>query len=161
MARFRFLVLVGVAASMVLAACGDDGGGEQGGSEATVTTGADATTSTVAAGPAVRFTEPADGAEVIGAVRVKMAATDFTIEPAGEVKAGAGHFHIMVDTDCIAPGQVIPNDDKHLHYGKAQTEAELTVTAGDHTLCLQAGDGTHTALDLTHTISIKVPNPGY
>ena len=160
MGRIRFLVVTAAAASMALAACGDDVGGE--GSGATVTTGAEATTSTGAPdGPSVRFTEPADGAEVIGAVTVKMAATDFTIEPAGEVKPGAGHFHIMVDTDCITPGQVIPKDDKHMHYGMGQTETELTVTAGDHTLCLQAGDGAHTALDLTHKISIKVPNPGY
>ena len=162
MTRFRFLVMVVLAGVAGLAGCGDDGGG-QGAGETTVTS---ASTTTLpgampAMGPSVRFTEPEDGAEVIGAVKVKMAATDFTIEPAGAVKPGAGHFHIMIDTDCVATGQPIPMDDKHMHYGKAQMEAELTLRAGEHTLCLQAGDGAHTALDLTHEITIKVPNPGY
>jgi hypothetical protein len=153
-------LLAGVA---VLTGCGDDGGGDQGAEPTTVTTAA-ATTTTAGAGAgaaSVSFTEPVDGAQVIGAVKVKMAATNFTIEPAGEVKAGAGHFHIMVDTDCIATGEIIPKDDKHLHYGMAQTEAELILAAGEHTLCLQAGDGAHTALDLTDKITINVPNPGY
>jgi uncharacterized protein DUF4399 len=160
--RFRFVVMVVVAGAAGLVACGDDSGQQSTGAETTVTTEA-ATTTTAgsAAGPAVSFVEPADGAEVIGAVKVKMAATNFTIEPAGAVKPGAGHFHIMVDTDCIAPGQVIPKDDKHLHYGMAQTEAELTLAAGEHTLCLQAGDGAHTALDLTDKVTFKLPNPGY
>jgi hypothetical protein len=34
-----------------------------------------------------------------------------------------------------------------MHYGKAQTEAELTLTPGVHTLCLQAADGSHVALE--------------
>jgi hypothetical protein len=152
------VVLAGAAG---LAGCGDDGGGQQGTGQTTATAAATTTSSASATGPAVSFVEPEDGAQVIGAVKVKMAATNFTIEPAGEVKPGAGHFHIMVDTDCIAPGQVIPKDDKHLHYGMAQTEAELTLSAGEHTLCLQAGDGAHTALDLTDKVTFKVPNPGY
>ncbi len=162
MRRFRFLVLAGLVA-VGLAACGDDGGQQSTGAETTVTTeAATTTTSAAAAGAAsVSFVEPKDGAEVIGAVAVKMAATGFTIEPAGEVKPGAGHFHIMIDTDCVAPGEVIPKDDKHMHYGMAQTEAELILSAGEHTLCLQAGDGAHTALDLTDKVTFKVPNPGY
>ncbi len=46
-----------------------------------------------------------------------------------------------------------------LHYGKAQTEAELTLTPGAHTLCLQAADGNHVALEgqgMAHTIGITV-----
>jgi hypothetical protein len=155
--------MVVVAGVPGLVACGDDSGQQSTGAETTVTTEAAMTTTSGAGagGASVSFTEPVDGAQVIGAVKVKMAATNFTIEPAGEVKAGAGHFHIMVDTDCIAPGQVIPKDDKHVHYGMAQTEAELILAAGEHTLCLQAGDGAHTALDLTDKITIDVPNPGY
>ncbi|MGH8976336.1 MAG: DUF4399 domain-containing protein [Acidimicrobiia bacterium] len=166
MGRVRFLVMAGLAGSMVLAGCGDDSGGQQDtGAETTVTTAAVTTTTAAASGAmsgaAVSFTEPADGATVTAPVKVKMQATNFTIEPAGEVKAGAGHFHIIVDADCIATGQVIPKDDTHLHYGMAQTEAELTLAAGKHTLCLQAGDGAHTALDLTDKISIEIPNAGY
>ena len=83
----------------------------------------------------------------------------FTIEPAGEVKAGAGHLHIIVDAACVAAGQIVPADDSHLHYGKAQTEATLELTPGTHTLCLQAADGVHTALaseGATQVVTITV-----
>ena len=110
-------------------------------------------------GPRVYFIEPKDGATVTSPVHVQMGAENFTVEPAGEVKAGAGHLHIMVDTDCMPVGQVIPKDETHLHYGKAQTEADLELTPGAHRLCLQAADGAHTALageSLTQVINITV-----
>ncbi len=94
----------------------------------------------------VFFTNISDGDTVDSPVTVQWSAENFTIEPAGEVKAGAGHLHIMVDADCVAAGQIVPADDNHLHYGKAQTEATLELTPGEHTLCLQAADGVHTAL---------------
>src|SRR3990172_897792 len=107
----------------------------------------------------VFFTSPADGATVGRPVKVTMGAIDFIVEPAGEVKAGAGHLHIMVDTDCLGAGQVVPKDDTHLHYGKGQMEAELTLSPGTHTLCLQAADGAHITLageGMTQNITITV-----
>ena len=109
--------------------------------------------------PRVSFTSPANGATVSSPVHVKLAAENFTVEPAGAVKAGAGHLHIMVDTDCVAAGQVITKDAQHLHYGQGQLEAELELAPGAHTLCLQAADGAHTALSgdgLTQKITITV-----
>lgn len=104
----------------------------------------------------VSFTAPEDGAEVTSPVKVTMQAEDFTIEPAGQAREGAGHFHIMVDTDCLTAGETIPNDATHIHFGQAQTEGELTLTPGQHKLCLQAADGTHKALDLTDEITVEV-----
>ena len=94
----------------------------------------------------VFFTNLNDGDTVDSPVTMQWSAENFTIEPAGEVKAGAGHLHIMVDAACVTAGQIVPADDNHLHYGKAQTEATLELTPGEHTLCLQAADGVHTAL---------------
>ncbi len=93
--------------------------------------------------PRVYFVEPTDGASVSSPVKVKMAAENFKIEPAGDIHSGAGHLHILVDADCIAAGQVIPKDDTHLHYGKGQVEAVLDLKPGTHRLCLQAGNGAH------------------
>jgi hypothetical protein len=104
----------------------------------------------------VRFTQPQNNATVSSPVTVKMEAEGITIEPAGAVHEGAGHFHIMVDTPCVPPGQIIPQDDSHKHYGKAQTEATLELAPGQHTLCLQMADGVHRALPLTETITITV-----
>jgi hypothetical protein len=124
---------------LALAACGSSGGDEP---EARVF-----------------FTNINEGDTVDSPVTVQWSAENFIIEPAGEVKAGAGHLHIMVDADCVATGQIVPADDTHLHYGKAQTEATLELTPGEHTLCLQAADGVHTALagdGLVEVITITV-----
>lgn len=144
------LAAVLIAVVLVAAACGDD--------EDAV----DATTTTEAPEPArqeasVSFASPEDGAEVTSPVRVAMEAAGITIEPAGEVREGGGHFHVMVDVGCVEPGETVPGDTEgYHHFGKAQTEAELELDPGDHTLCLQVGDGAHTALDLTDEITITV-----
>lgn len=107
----------------------------------------------------VFFTSPNDGATVSSPVKVTMGAENFVVEPAGKVKAGAGHLHIMVDTDCVAAGQVVPADAAHLHYGKGQLEANLALSPGTHTLCLQAADGAHIALagaGMTQKITLTV-----
>ncbi|MCY3708075.1 MAG: DUF4399 domain-containing protein, partial [Caldilineaceae bacterium] len=97
--------------------------------------------------PAVNFEQPADGATVTSPFEVVMAATGLVVEPSGEVNDGAGHFHILVDTDFIPTGEIIPTDERHLHYGKGQTTATLELEPGEHTLRLQFADGLHTALE--------------
>ena len=79
-----------------------------------------------------------------------------TIEPAGEVHHGAGHLHLMIDAPCVEPGQLIPRDDNHRHFGQGQTGANLDLAPGEHTLCLQTGDGAHTALELTSEMTVTV-----
>ena len=39
--------------------------------------------------------------------------------------------------------EVIPADDKHLHFGKGQTETMVKLPPGKHTLMLQFADGAH------------------
>jgi hypothetical protein len=107
----------------------------------------------------VFFTNINDGDTVDSPVTVQWSAENFTIEPAGEVRAGAGHLHVMVDVDCVAAGQVVPADDNHLHFGQGQIEAMLELASGEHTLCLQAADGVHTALagdGATQVVTIMV-----
>lgn len=105
----------------------------------------------------VSFVSPEDNSEVTNPVKVQMEAKGIAIEPAAQgVKPRSGHFHIMIDTDCVPVGQVIPMDDTHRHFGMAQKEAELTLTPGEHALCLQVADANHTATDLTHEIQVTV-----
>ena len=100
-----------------------------------------------AAAPSVRIAQPVDGATVSSPLEVVMAATGLVVEPSGAINEGAGHFHILVDTDFVAAGLIIPTDDQHLHYGKGQLTASLELTPGEHTLRLQFADGAHTALE--------------
>ncbi|RIK48374.1 MAG: hypothetical protein DCC57_13435 [Chloroflexi bacterium] len=94
----------------------------------------------------VRFVTPVDGATVPRRFDVEMAADGLTIEPAGEIHEGAGHFHILVDTDFIAAGELIPFDEQHLHFGKGQLTTTLELAPGVHVLRLQAANGAHVAL---------------
>jgi hypothetical protein len=107
-------------------------------------------------GPSVSFTKPADGAHVAGGVVVEMAAHGITIEPAGEVHPDAGHFHVIADDGCVNPGEAVPKDADHIHFGKAQTTGTIYLGPGKHTLCLQPGDGAHVALDPTDKITVDV-----
>lgn len=109
-----------------------------------------------AADPSVAISSPMMAATVKSPVTFEMTANDFTIEPAGSAREGAGHFHLMIDVPCITPGENIPADDSHVHYGDASTTAELELEPGEHTVCLQAGDGLHIALDLTDTVTFTV-----
>ena len=102
----------------------------------------------------ITITEPADGATVSSPFKVKFGAEGVKIEPAGAIAAGSGHHHLLINTGPIAEGQTIPMDDTHLHYGKAQTETELTLTPGKHTLQLVAGDKLH--MQFNPTVASKV-----
>jgi Domain of unknown function (DUF4399) len=130
---------------VVVAACGG-GDGSDGGDPAS------------AAGVSIAF--PENEATVESTFPVTMEAAGFTVEPAGDVTEGAGHFHLIVDAACISPGEQIPADDAHVHLADGAGEIELTLPAGEHTLCLQAGDGRHAALDLTDEITITVAGGG-
>ena len=63
--------------------------------------------------------------------------------PAGSEKANSGHHHLLIDTDLPPLDESIPADPNHLHFGAGQTEADVTLTPGDHTLQLLLGDKDH------------------
>ena len=57
-------------------------------------------------------------------------------------KENSGHHHLLVDTELPPLDQPIPNDFNHLHFGAGQTETEVTLAPGDHTLQLFWATGT-------------------
>jgi hypothetical protein len=97
-------------------------------------------------GPRVYFITPTDGATVPATFAVSAGVDGLKLEPSGEVHSGAGHLHILVDTDFVPAGQIIPKDDSHIHLGKGTSEMEITLPPGDHVLRLQFADGVHQAL---------------
>lgn len=89
-------------------------------------------------------------------VQWNASADGVTIEESGAVNDGAGHYHLIVDTDPVTPGETIPSDDQHIHYGTGQTDGVLELEPGTHTLHLQVADGEHTAMALTDTVEVTV-----
>ena len=85
-----------------------------------------------------------------------------TLEPAGNeaslpVKT-RGHHHLIIDGEPLPVGLVVPADDKNIHYGKAQTEAEIELSPGTHTLTMQFADAAHQSYGprLAKTITVEV-----
>jgi hypothetical protein len=106
----------------------------------------------------VSFAEPKDGAVVKSPFKVKFKVEGMKVAPAGAEKAGTGHHHLIVDGQPVAKGEVVPKDDTHLHFGKGETEKELTLPQGEHTLTLQFADGEHKSYgpDMAATIHVTV-----
>lgn len=66
------------------------------------------------------------------------------VAPAGgKLDKNSGHHHLIIDGGPIGEGKVIPTDDKHLHFGKAQTSAKVKLQKGRRKLTLQFADGAH------------------
>ena len=85
-----------------------------------------------------------------------MTADGITIEAAGEVHSGAGHFHVIADAGCVAEGESIVRDADHVHFGGGQNDGVVYLEPGTHELCLQVGDGVHIALDITDQATVEV-----
>jgi hypothetical protein len=107
----------------------------------------------------VGFKEPRDGAAVTSPVKVVMEST-VKLRPAGQDVNDhtTGHHHLLIDAGPIALGDVITTDETHLHFGKGQTDTQVTLKPGPHTLTLQLADGAHRSYGptLSKTIHITV-----
>jgi hypothetical protein len=98
-------------------------------------------------GAKVFIIEPQDGATVSSPVTVKFGAEGVDIAPAGTDKPNSGHHHLLIDTTVTDFNSAVPKDEHHVHYGKGQTEASVTLTPGKHTLQLLLGDKNHVPTD--------------
>ena len=94
-------------------------------------------------GSAVYFVGLNDGATVPTKVTVRFGLHGMGVAPAGLDRANSGHHHLLIDTELPRLDQPIPNDFNHLHFGAGQTEAEITLRPGAHTLQLLFGDKDH------------------
>ena len=93
------------------------------------------------------ITSPADGQVVTSPVTVQFAIEGMSLAAAGSNEAATGHHHLLVDTDLPPLDQPIPNDANHIHFGKAQTQADVELSPGEHRLQLLLADGNHVPHD--------------
>lgn len=94
-------------------------------------------------GATVAILSPRSGDIVSSPLKVVFGVEGMTLAPAGDPAPGSGHHHLLVDVPAPDLGQPIPKDAQHLHFGQAQTEAEITLPPGPHTLQLLLGDSNH------------------
>jgi hypothetical protein len=112
-------------------------------------------------GAKVYFKNLKDGETVKSPVKVEMGVDGMTVDSVSKkiIAMGSGHHHLLIDAgDSIPSGNVVPKDSTHLHFGNAQTSAEVKLTPGEHKLTLQFADGLHRSYGgkLATTIKVKV-----
>jgi uncharacterized protein DUF4399 len=113
----------------------------------------------VPAGAKVFFKNLKNGETVKSPLKIEFGVEGIKLDTAGAITAGSGHHHLLIDAgDSIPAGTVVPKDSTHLHFGKAQSETEIKLAPGDHTLTLQYADGIHRSYGgkLAATIKVKV-----
>lgn len=94
-------------------------------------------------GAAAYIVSPAEGATVTSPVKVVFGLAGMGVAPASVQFENTGHHHLLIDTDLADPSMPIPADEKHVHFGKGQTETSVTLAPGTHTLQLVLGDHVH------------------
>src|SRR5262245_58344731 len=95
------------------------------------------------AGAKAYIISPKNGETVSSPVHVVFGLKGAGIAPAGVEKENTGHHHLLIDGDLADAAMPIPNDATHKHYGGGQTEADVELTPGKHTLELVLGDARH------------------
>ena len=96
------------------------------------------------AGAAAYFQSPADGATVTSPVTVRFGLRGIGVAPAGVNTANTGHHHLLIDvTQMPSFDAPLPANDNVRHFGGGQTEVELELAPGQHTLQLVLGDALH------------------
>ncbi len=116
--------------------------------------------STAPAGAKVYFIEPQDGATVGSTFLVKFGLSGMGVAPAGTDRENTGHHHILIDLDELPDmTKPLPATDNIVHFGGGQTETELTLPPGEHTLQLLLGNHLHIPHDkpvISEKITITV-----
>ncbi len=88
---------------------------------------------------------PATGAVVTSPFTVRFGLRGAGVAPAGVQLPNTGHHHLLIDvTEMPSFDLPLPATDNVRHYGAGQTETELDLAPGEHTLQLVLGNWLHT-----------------
>ena len=93
---------------------------------------------------AVYFQSPKDGDTVTSPFTVRFGLKGMGVAPAGVNQPNTGHHHLLVDLEKVPDyNAALPVTENIRHFGAGQTETELTLPSGKHTLQLVLGDYLH------------------
>lgn len=91
----------------------------------------------------VYFIAPTDGAVVGETFVVRFGLRGMGVAPAGAEIADTGHHHLLIDNPEVDMSLPLPTTDQVRHFGKGQTETEITLEPGEYTLTLLLGNHLH------------------
>lgn len=104
----------------------------------------------------VDFAEPKSGEVLTSPFKVKFIVNGMQVTPAGGVSSNTGHHHLLINAESIESGKVIPADERHIHFGKGQTETTLNLPSGQYKLTLQFANGLHESYGTGMSKTIEV-----
>ena len=111
-------------------------------------------------GTTVYFVSPKNGETVGQTFTVRFGLKGMGIAPAGVQFANTGHHHLLVDmAEPPNMDAALPVTDNIRHFGAGQTEAEIKLPPGKHTLQLLFADYLHIPHDkpvMSEKITIEV-----
>ena len=104
--------------------------------------------------------EPANGATVPQTFSVKFGLSGMELAPAGIKQENTGHHHLLIDKQDLPDlMSSLPSTEQIRHFGKAQTEAEITLEPGEHSLQLVLGNYLHIPHDnpvISQPVTVQV-----
>lgn len=117
-------------------------------------------------GPRVFFVAPEDGGTYPAGspVTFEFGLENYELgavpEAVDQPRAGLGHHHLGLNTDCLPPGEVIPQGEPEwIHFGDATATIDMMLEPGEHSFVLQLGDDEHrtqTDEGLCASVTIRV-----
>ena len=91
---------------------------------------------------------PENNAEVSSTFKVQFGLKGMGVAPAGTNMPKTGHHHLLIDMEELPDlGKPLAANDNIVHFGAGQTETELTLAPGKHTLQLLLADYVHVPHD--------------
>jgi len=95
-------------------------------------------------GATVGFVNLANGDVVPPDFHVQFSVSGMGIAPAGSDIENTGHHHLLIDlAELPDPNLPLPMNDHVKHFGAGQTETDLSLPVGEHTLQLVFADYAH------------------
>lgn len=92
----------------------------------------------------VYIISPKDGEKVGRTFTVRFGLSGMGVAPAGVNKPGTGHHHLLIDVDEMPDmTKPLPSTEHIVHFGGGQTETQLTLPPGKHTLQLVLANYLH------------------
>lgn len=91
----------------------------------------------------VYFIQPLDGETVEQNFKIIFGLRNMGVAPAGVDRNNTGHHHLLIDNVLPDMTKPLPATDKIKHFGGGQTETEIMLSPGPHTLQLLLGNHLH------------------
>lgn len=110
----------------------------------------------ISEGQGVFFVNLKDGDVVTSPFIVEMGVEGMEVEPAGEAHQNKGHHHILIGEQFTPVKLVVAADSTHIHFGKGQTETELSLATGKHVIALQFANGFHQSYGEKMSTAIEI-----